>query len=336
MSERRDATATESEARRRWTKSWLAMGTLVDIAIVTRPDAHAQESAGPSKETGPEQAPATVEQAWGHAMQAIHAVEMACSRFDDDSELVRLMLAPVGHPVSASPILFQALQFALEVAKWTEGRFDPSVGAGMERLGFNRHYLTGAAVSWSVPEGATYRDITLDAESQSVTLHRPVKLDLGAVAKGLGVDLAAQVLTTFDFEGFLVNAGGDLYAAGVDETGQPWSIAIRHPIRTQEAILHLHVTDAAVCTSGTYERPSKLQAGAHHLIDAHTGDSVHGMLSGSAIGPYTMMADALSTAAFLYPADEALTLLAEAGLEGVLITDHLDCKMTPGMEAYLR
>lgn len=300
-------------------KSWLALGTVVQIALVT------------------DRGTASINDAFNVALKALRSVEEACSRFAADSELVRLVHAPIGRAVPASAILYQCMKFALEVAKWTEGRFDPTVGARMEQLGFKRHYLTGELITSEIKasEEATFRDIELDEENQAICLHRPLKLDLGAVAKGLAVDLAVRELTAFDFQGFVIDAGGDVYVSGRNEESELWHVGIRDPIHHAENVLMLHLTNAAVCTSGTYERKSPIDAEAHHILNAHSKESARGLLSVTAIGPYAMMADALSTAAFLYPPNEAVSLLEHAVLEGVVITDDLGCQMSSGMEKYM-
>lgn len=306
-------------AKRNWRKTSLALGTVVRTQVVTT---HSDE---------------TVQHALTLAMEAMRAVENACSRFDSDSELSRLILAPVGSLVEVSPILFQALHFACEVAEWTDGRFDPTVAARMDELGFTRHYLTGESVNWTMEAAsdATFRDIELDEPNRAVRLHRPLRLDLGAVAKGLAVDLAVKELSVFGFDGFVVDAGGDLYVAGRAENAHPWTVEIRHPILREQSILTLKVQDVAVCTSGTYERPSSQEEGAHHILNARTKRSARGFLSGTAIGSFAMMADAFSTAAFLYPSEEALHVLEGVGLEGIMISEDLKVELTPGMERYL-
>jgi thiamine biosynthesis lipoprotein len=54
------------------------------------------------------------------------------------------------------------LKFALEVAKWTNGIFDPAVGKVLEDHGFNQHYLTGETIQSCSSDSATYRDIVLN------------------------------------------------------------------------------------------------------------------------------------------------------------------------------
>ena len=124
-------------------------------------------------------------------------VEECCSRFDPSSEL-RRMGHHVGHPFAASEILFEATRFALAVARASDGAFDPTVGTTMESLGYDVAWQTGERAPSRLPVDATvsWRDIELDEAEHTITLLRPLVLDLGAVAKGLAVDLAAAELAS--------------------------------------------------------------------------------------------------------------------------------------------
>lgn len=120
------------------------------------------------------------------AFEWFRDVEARCSRFDGSSELSRLS-ANAGAAVPVSALVFEALCFALHVADISAGAFDPVVGGAMAACGFNRHYVTGAAapVPANLDGAATFRDVILDPVAQTVTLVRPLALDLGGVAKGL-------------------------------------------------------------------------------------------------------------------------------------------------------
>ena len=96
----------------------------------------------------------------------------------------------IGVPVPASAILFEAVQFALMVAEETGGAFD-------------RH-------RWASSSRCRASD---DRARKTITLLRPLPLDLGAVAKGLAVDAAARELQPFT--DFAIDAGGDLYLGGL-------------------------------------------------------------------------------------------------------------------------
>src|SRR6188768_2048450 len=144
------------------------------------------------------------------AMAWFERVESVCSRFIAESEL-RQLSTRIGEAVVASDMLFEVVQFALAVADATGGKFDPTVGHRMEARGFNREHRTGSVVRTAVdaPDDVSYRDVTVDAQARTITLHRPLVLDLGAMAKGLAIDLASNELD--DFGDFVVEAGGDLF-----------------------------------------------------------------------------------------------------------------------------
>ena len=253
-----------------------------------------------------------------------HSIEKCCSRFDSESEL-RQLTDRVGTPVPVSPMLYEAIRFALTVAEESAGAFDPTVGQRMEARGFDRNYQTGQVVSSGIAssflDGVSWRDVLLDAEAQTVTLLKPLVLDLGAVAKGLAVDVAARELAPF--ENFAVDAGGDLYLGGHNVDGEPWSVGIRHP-RENSLIETLHVSNTAVCTSGDYERKSATDERVHHIMDARTGESAAALASVTVVAPSAMVADALATAAFALGPADGLRFLERQGVRGLMVTPSLE------------
>jgi len=223
------------------------------------------------------------------SLEAFRQVENTMSRFDPNSELSQLSRT-VESAVAVSPLLFEALRFGLQVAAATEGAFDPTLGNLLIRNGFQSNYLTGQ--SWILPgpktqtpsrsaktsdfrhrNVANYRDVVLDEEKRTVLLKKPLLLDLGALAKGLAVDLAVKDLSKLELEGFYVEAGGDLFADGCNEYGEPWRIGIQHPLKADEHLATVRLSDEAICTSGSYERKSPNRPGSHHLIDPNSGES---------------------------------------------------------------
>jgi thiamine biosynthesis lipoprotein len=315
------------------------MGTLVTIHLVSDADEGA----------------AAIERAFGWFRE----IEAVCSRFDPGSELMRLC-ATTGRPVAVSPILFEAVRFALTVAEDTAGAFDPTVGAQMAARGFNRVYRSaGFSYERSAgvqpcpsgrpkglrydgsgrPEGLryevqhSYRDVRVDDRARTIALDRPLTLDLGAIAKGLAVDAAARELQPFT--DFAVDAGGDLYLGGHNPAGAPWSVGIRHPRRDGELIDSLRVSDRAVCTSGDYERPVPdenpvASASQHHVLDPRTGTSPPTIASVTVVAPTAMLADALATAAFVLGPVEGIRLLERHGVEGLIFTPGLERFETTG------
>ena len=151
----------------------------------------------------------------------------------------------------------------------------------------------------------------------TITLRRPIVLDLGAVAKGLAIDLAAHELASF--ESACVDAGGDLFAWGRNRKGQPWRVGVQHPREPDAIVYLLDVGDQAVCTSGDYERRTD-NGDEHHLIDPRGGAAVDALASVTVIAPTALAADGLATAAFILGPERGLRLLEAEGVAGVLVT----------------
>ena len=235
----------------------------------------------------------------------------------------------VEKPVQISPFLFEPLKFALEMAKLTDGVFDPTIGKVMEEQGYNRHYLTGERMESPSDDSATYRDIILDEQDHTLYLNKPLVIDLGAVAKGFAIDLAANELK--DFEGFVVNAGGDLFAGGVDQNGDPWKIGIQHPEKKDQIISVIEISNQAVCTSGSYERRNANIPGMHHIINPKTKHSPNDWVSCSIIAPFAMLADVFSTAAFLLGREKGQELIESVDLKGLFITSDLEIVKVGGI-----
>lgn len=289
------------------------MGTIVTIALVINADSAGDGAAVMSSDTG---------DAVDRAFAWFRHVEARCSRFDPASELSGVSSAPVKTPVPVSDLVFEALRFALQVAEMSDGAFDPVVGAAMAARGFNRHYATGDVIATAGQHGeATFRDVLLDPGARTVTLQTPLVLDLGAVAKGLAIDLAAKELATVG--NFSIDAGGDLYLGGKNDEGEDWSVGIRHPRKDRAVIEVLRVSDCAVCTSGDYER-------GRHLLNPSSGEPAAGLASATVIAPTAMLADAASTAAFVMGPVDGLAFCREIGVHAILFTPGLERHETSG------
>lgn len=258
-------------------------------------------------------------------------VEATCSRFDLGSEIRRL-LARVGEPTPVSAILYEAVAYALAVAEASGGAFDPTIGGRQERRGFAREWRTGAVTATAFTDegdaAPTYRDLALDPARRAITLRRPLVLDLGAVAKGLAIDLAARELVGHGIGG-IVEAGGDLLVRGLSPACEPWRIGVRHPRRADELLTTLRLTDLAVCTSGDYERPATDPTDGHHLLDPQTGRSPGALASVTVVAPTAIAADALGTAAFILGPGRGRRFLARQGAAGLLVAPDLTEYSTP-------
>jgi thiamine biosynthesis lipoprotein len=303
---------TEMEAQ-----SFVLMGTIVNVLVV---------GDGSSLQK---------QRSIARAIEVMRNVENACSRFDEQSELRQLCQRPY-QTIAVSPILFYALEIALAVSELTCGVFDPTVGRALERQGFNKNYLTGAMISTPSADcpGVSYRHVRLFKNSHSVLLDAPMALDLGAVAKGLAVDLAVKELK--GWSGFAIDAGGDCYVEGLDPTGQAWTVGIEDPRQPSQCIRWLQLSGSAVCTSGNYKRISPIHAGLSHLYNPKNIGADPGFLSVSVVAPLTVLADVSATAAFLLGHQKALEFIESQGLAGMAVLPNGQTHETATMKEYVR
>ena len=205
----------------------------------------------------------------------VGALDLAASRFRDDSELTRLNDSP-GQPVRVSGLLLELVEEALQAAASTDGLVDPSVGEALELLGYDRDF---AQVAPDGPSPIRYarvpgwRRVHLDRANRTVTLPKGVRLDLGATAKASCADRAARAAAALTGAGVLVNLGGDLAVAG-SPPAAGWAVRVadRHDDPTGVPSVTVAVHDGGLATSGTaarrWRRGGRL---VHHLVDPSTG-----------------------------------------------------------------
>jgi len=204
-------------------------------------------------------------------------IDVACSRFRDDSELTHVN-ACAGEPVGISPLLTEALAVALRVARSTEGAVDPTVGRAIRNLGYDRDFDELAAdgpAPAPVPGSPGWRSVTLDEGARRVRVPVGVELDLGASAKALAADRAAARLGTALGCGVLVNLGGDIAVAGPPPNGGWWvQICDDHANPEAGPTQTVSIASGGLATSSTTVR--RWSAGGqpfHHIVDPRTGTS---------------------------------------------------------------
>src|SRR5437016_6869982 len=152
---------------------------------------------------------ATVSERAGSLLAAeLDAIDRACSRFRDDSELARLN-ASAGRWRSVSPLFLAALEVALAAARTTDGLVDPTIGRALRVLGYDRDFASvaadGASLRVRVERTAGWRAIDVDSAAHRVRVPPRVELDLGATAKAFAADRAALGIALATGTGVIVS-----------------------------------------------------------------------------------------------------------------------------------
>ena len=207
-------------------------------------------------------------------VERLHELEQRWSRFLDNSEITALN-RHAGHPVLVSTDTYDLIARSVQAWHRTGGRFDPTVGAALVALGYDRDFAAVAGpVATAAPTAPApgLSGIVIDPCIGAVTLPEGVNVDPGGIGKGLAADLTARLLVDAGADGTLVNVGGDLRALGQPPSADGWVITIPDPQQPARELLRLAVPDGAVATSSRLQRRWQTTIGdAHHLIDPQTG-----------------------------------------------------------------
>lgn len=254
----------------------------------------------------------------------LETIEQQMSHFRDDSDLCRYARLPAGEWMQMPAEFAHVMRAALDVARASNGAFDPSVGAAIEAWGFGaRRRFVDAGFqppAEGVACGARWQQIKIDAEDM-IMQPGGVMLNLAAIAKGFAVDAVSGYLTRLGLVHHLVEVGGELRGAGMKPDLQPWWVALEMPaadcpLSATRIALH----GLAVATSGDYRRRYRLGDRLfQHTLDPRTGMPVsHALASVSIIHEECMMADAWATAIMVLGPVDALKLAERMGLCALL------------------
>jgi thiamine biosynthesis lipoprotein len=260
-------------------------------------------------------------------------IEAKFSRYRESSVVSEINRNAGRTPVAVDEETEMLVCSALDLARMTGGRFDPTVGALRRAWDFKGNRVPS-------PEEVAALLPLVDADAVSVRdrtvfLRKPgMEIDLGGVGKEYAVDRAARILEAEGVRSAIVNFAGDVRTIGSRGDGHPWKVGVADPFdraRCRFAVRALG--GAGIATSGDYERGFvKDGVRYHHILDARTGWPARGLCSVTAIAATAFRAGRFATAAFLLGAQAGLALLEDSpGVEGTLITDAGAILATTGM-----
>ena len=268
----------------------------------------------------------------------LHRLENLMSNTIPTSEISRINQNAGIMPVKISTETFEVLSCALEIAKLSDGAFEPTIGNLVELWNINAiiNDETGSILpqipSQKEIENALsktdFNQLVLDKENQTAFLKKSgMKLDVGGIAKGYATDCIVKILQTEKVNRALIDLGGNIFAFGYkDEAKQiPWKIGIKNPLNpTGSPIEIIQCENSSIVTSGIYERFFEYDGKIyHHLISSKTGfPENNGLLSVSIICNNSMLCDALSTACFILGKEKGSELIKKINEENHISIPH--------------
>src|SRR5262245_10437713 len=275
-------------------------------------------------------------------VQEFDRLEGLLSNWQDGSDVQRLNAAAGKHPVPVGTDFRDVVRAARQVSEWTDGKFDVTFGVMTGLWKFDYQNKDG-----TIPEHSEvirrrslidYRDLEVDEEAGTAFLRRQgMVVNLGGIGKGYAVDRARDILRKRGFHDFMIQFGGDMYAAG-HRNDRPWRIGIQDPHGPANRIFAaMDVSESTFSTSGDYER-FFFKAGRryHHIIDPTTGEPTNGCRSVTILTASATIADGVSKGVFILGPEAGMALIERLpGVEGVIVGAKNEVLVSKGLEGRL-
>ena len=245
----------------------------------------------------------TVSNALTAAHEAVREVETACNIFDPESELSKLNATAADEPFACSELLWDVLTQARAFWKDSDGVFDVTIDPLMKLWGFHskRETLPSEAEITEAKRLTGLDKVVFDDEKHTVKFTVPgMSINLGGIAKGYALDRAADAVRALGVKVGWIEIGGNILALPKKTGGGKYAAGIRNPFHKDDILGKTSLSDAAISTSGNYERYVVIDGKQYtHIIDPATGLPVSGMDSVTVIAPTGVASDALSTSIFI-------------------------------------
>ncbi len=251
------------------------------------------------------------EEAIDRAFAEVEALEASMTLWRPDSELRLATTLAARAPARLSPDLFRVVSLATRFAEESDGAFDPTVGPLVRLWGFLGDGQARVPADADVAQALAHvgwRRLHLDPAASTLRIDGAgIEIDLGGIGKGYAVDRALESLRAAGASAALVDFSGNLRAFGL-----PAPVDVQHPRDGNGPLATLLLDEAAVSTSGDYEKYF-VEDGVRygHILDPRTGRPVRGVASVTVVAPTAAEADALSTTLFVLGPERGAAMLAQ-------------------------
>jgi len=265
-------------------------------------------------------------------------INRSMSTYQKDSEISRFnRFNQVGLKFKISNDFFQVMRAGQKIHRLSGGAWDGTINPLVDLWGFGRKGRLDKVPS-NKEIAALLPDIGFDqievvSPGYLVKKRAAVTVDLSAIAKGYGVDEVAELLRNHGYKNYLVEIGGEIFAAGHRKDNTPWRIGINRP-RVDAAFDEVYAVVAlgnqGFATSGDYRNFFEVDGVRYsHVLDPRTGFPVsNGVVSASIISGNCTMADGIATAVMVMGVKKGLEMIDRLdGVEGLIVVEQHNGKL---------
>ena len=243
------------------------------------------------------------------AMQGSNDLEQVMSDYRPSSEISRLCRSAIYGPVKVSADLYRVLQRSLDLARWSEGAFDPTVGplVALWRQARQTKVLPTQEAIQAAKERVGWQYVDLDDRNRTVFLRKHnLKVDFGGIAKGDACNEALKVLRSQGIKIAMVEAGGDLQVSDPPPGKPGWTIEIQG---RKEPVV---IKNMALSTSGDSEQFVEIDGKRYsHIVDPKTGLGLTNRLQASILARDGLTTDPLATMVCVMGLERSRGILAK-------------------------
>ncbi len=257
------------------------------------------------------------------------------STYLEDSEISRFnALNKAAEKFRVSDDFIQVMKVGRKIHQLSEGAWDGTVNPLVDLWGFGptprETRMPAASAIKELLQSVGFDRIQIIAPNFIVKNSARITLDLNSIAKGFAVDQVSQLIAAGGIENYLVEIGGEVYAAGLRKDGKKWRIGINKPQKDaafNEVYKVVSLSNKAFATSGDYRIFFEIDKVRYsHVIDPRSGYPVsNGVVGVSIIANNCTLADGLATAIMVMGVKKGIILLNRLdNVEGLIVVENSD------------
>lgn len=271
------------------------------------------------------------------AQGEIERIERLISSWDANSQTAEINRQSGIKPVKVAKELYELIARSIEISKITQGAFDISYAALDPVWFFDGRMKAVPSESERLKsvQNIGFKDLVLNAKEQTVYLPKKgMKIGFGAIGKGFAADATKKLMKSLGVSSGIINASGDLTSWGKKPDGTDWQVGISNPENPTKVFSWFPVRDAAVATSGNYEKYVTLEGKQYsHIMDPRTGMPVSGIKSVTVFAPNAELADAFATAVFIMGIDTGIDTISQLpGMSCIIVDAENNIHHSPNIQ----
>jgi thiamine biosynthesis lipoprotein len=267
-------------------------------------------------------------------MADMHRTDALMSTYKPESQLSAVNAHAYERPVQVDADIIDVVTRAIEYSKLSDGAFDITYASVGYLYDYRKHqHPTDVQIKAALP-GVDYRALQVDPDARTIRFLKPgMRIDLGGIAKGWAVDRGVEILRDAGIKHAMVSAGGDTGLLG-DRRGKPWVVGIRDPRQQGAVVARIPLQDAAISTSGDYERYFEEDGRRyHHILVPGTGKSPDAVRSATVIGANATRTDGLTKTVFILGVELGMEFIRRQGdVEAVIVDRDGQIYYSAGLE----